>query len=324
MTARRTRPPEPARSATDAQSPNRAERGRSTLTSAMLDDLLNNTLDPGYRSAANRPRRRRWWDRPAVAAVALVLGLLLAMAYQQSHRSAPARDAARKDLISRIHALESAGSTMDVRARALASEVAALRDEQLSTTGGDLTQLEVSSGSVPVKGPGLQVTLSEPDKPQASAGQGRPGTGSEQETAVIKDLDVRAVVNQLWSAGAEAIAVNGIRITATSAIRFAGESILVDFQTIDSPYVIEAIGDKNALDVAFADSSVARALKTTQAVYDIGFDFETKSELRLPSATVGQQSYARAGISPSASPSPSAGGSARSDHPSPSNSESPS
>ena len=54
---------------------------------------------------------------------------------------------------------------------------------------------------------------------------------------------MRSVVNELWSDGAEAIAVNGIRLTPTSAIRFAGDAVLVDFQPITSPYRIDAIGD---------------------------------------------------------------------------------
>ncbi|UQX90131.1 DUF881 domain-containing protein [Jatrophihabitans telluris] len=307
----------------------RTEWSRSTLTSAVLDDLLNNTLDPGYRAAATAPKRPHWWDRPAVVIVCLSLGLLLAVSYQQSHLSAPARDTARKDLITRIHSLQAAGSSLDARARTLASDVAGLRDQQLSPSDNSaLRQLEVTSGSVQVKGPGLRVTLAEPATPQASAGQGRPGTGSKNETAVIKDRDVRSVVNQLWASGAEAIAVNGIRITATSAIRFAGESILVDFQTINSPYVIEAIGDRNALDLGFADSAAARALKTTQAVYGIGFTFDTKSSLTLPSVTVGQQSYATSGassVAPSRSSSgPSDGSTARtSSSPTPTASESP-
>jgi Bacterial protein of unknown function (DUF881) len=110
-------------------------------------------------------------------------------------------------------------------------------------------------------------------------------------------------VNQLWAAGAEAIAVNGLRLTATSFIRFAGESVLVDFQPISAPYSIEAIGNSNGLLVAFADSSIARQLKTMAAVEGISFRFAGKSGLRLQSVSVSQPHYAGRGAASSPSPS---------------------
>ena len=236
----------------------------------------------------------------------IAVGLLLVTSYQQSHLSAPARDAARKDLIQRIHALQSTGASMDAQAKQLASDVAGLRDAQLGGSAPkDLKQLEIASGAVAVTGPGLEVSVGEPSQPQSTAPIGRVGTGSQQQVAVLHDRDLRAVVNELWTSGAEAIAVNGIRLTATSAIRFAGESILVDFETISSPYVISAIGDRNALLLDFADSPIARQLKTTQAVYGISFSFSGKSKLTLPSVTVGQQTYASPGASPSPTPTPS-------------------
>jgi uncharacterized protein YlxW (UPF0749 family) len=281
------------------------ERSRATgpkapLTTAMLDDLLNNTLDPGYRAAAGMPPRRHWWDAPMVWAGCLLVGLLLVTAYQQSHLSAPARDAARKDLITRITNLQQAGSRMDGQAKQLAAEVNTLRDRQLSSQGdSSLRNLDVVSGGVAMRGPGVTIQVSEPAQPQATVGNGRAGTGSQPQAAVLHDRDIRAVVNQLWASGAEAIAVNGIRLTATTAIRFAGESILVDFQTISTPYTISAIGNRDTLLLDFADSPIARQLKTAQAVLGIGFKFSGKSVLTLPSVTVAQQSYASPGASPS-------------------------
>ena len=131
---------------------------------------------------------------------------------------------------------------------------------------------------------------------------------------MLHDRDIRAVVNQLWAGGAEAIAVNGLRLTATSFIRFAGESVLVDFQPISAPYSIEAIGDRNGLLVAFADSAIARQLKTMTAVEGITFRFTGKSGLRLQSVTVTEPHYAGRGTPTPSSTRPS---------PSPSSTESP-
>ena len=55
-------------------------------------------------------------------------------------------------------------------------------------------------------------------------------------------VDLQNVANALWAAGAEAIAINGQRLTATSTIRAAGNAILVDFRPVTSPYEVSAIG----------------------------------------------------------------------------------
>lgn len=299
-----------------------AGRRPANLSAAMLDDLLNNPLDPGYRLAweaeqSRHPGRgpRRWWDGPLLWSACLAVGLLLVVAYQQQHRSAPAREAARKELISRIERLQDTGNSLDGRAKALAAEVARLRDARLPGNSDELKRLELEAGSVPVTGPGVRIELDEPPAPTTAA-NGRPGTTPQDQVAVLHDRDIRAVVNQLWAGGAEAVAVNGLRLTATSFIRFAGESVLVDYQPISAPYSIEAIGNRNGLLVDFADSAIARQLKTMAAVDGIDFRFTGKSELRLQSVTVSEPRYAGlgaadAGRSPSASPSPSSSESPR-------------
>lgn len=290
---------------------NQSAPAPTSPSGAMLDDLLNNTLDPGYRIAWQAPpaAARRWWDGPLLWLACLVVGLLLAMSYQLQHRSAPAREEARRDLITRIERLQTTGDSLDARAKALAAEVADLRNAQLPGSGEDLERLELDAGTVAVTGPGVRIELDEPAAPTPAA-SGRPGTSDPGPAAVLHDRDIRAVVNQLWAGGAEAVAVNGLRLTSTSFIRFAGESVLVDFQPISPPYTIEAIGDRNGLLVDFADSGIARQLKTMAAVNGIIFEFSGKSMLQLQSVTVSQPHYAGLGAVPapsgsSASPSPS-------------------
>lgn len=276
------------------------KRPRVDLSSATLSDLLNNTLDPGYRAAAARNRQARWWDGPLVWLGCLAVGLLLVVAYQQSHRAAPARDAARRQLISRIEAAQADANRLDEQAKQLASQVAALRDAQLPGNDQALRAAEVAAGSVAVSGPGMQVEIGEPAS-QPSTGAGRPGSTPQSQVAVIADTDIRAVVNQLWADGAEAVAINGLRLTPDSFIRVAGEAIQVDFAALTSPYTISAIGDSDGLQVGFAQSAIARRLKTLVAVAGISFKFGGKSKLQLPSVTVGEPRYASLGPAPSAS-----------------------
>ena len=281
---------------------------RRDLSAAALNELLNNTLDQGYRDAAARGRPARWWDGPAVWLGCLLIGLVFVVAYQQSHLAAPARDAARRELIQRITAAQANADGLANRAKSLNAQVEQLRDSRLPGTDPGIKAAEVAAGSVAVKGPGMQVELGEPTS-TASAGNGRPGTTPQVDVAFIHDTDLRSVTNQLWSQGAEAIAINGLRITPTSFIRVAGESILVDFQPLTSPYTISAIGPSDQLQVGFAQSAIARRLKTLVAVDDISFKFGGKSKLELPSVTVGQPQYARIGAEPSSSPTGGSGSS---------------
>jgi len=278
---------------------------RLDLSRAALNDLLNNTLDGGYGSAAARERPARWFDGPLVWLACLAVGLLLVVAYQQSHLAAPARDAARKELINRIGSAQSTANQLESQDKQLSSEVASLRDAQLAGTDQALRNAELAAGSSAATGPGMQLEIGEPTS-QASAGNARPGT--TLTSAVIRDTDIRAVVNELWTDGAEAIAVNGLRLTPTSFIRLAGESIQIDFTPLTSPYTISAIGNSNELQVGFAQSQIARRLKTLAAVEGISFRFGGKSKLRLPSVTVGDLRYAEPGASapPSAVPSSAA------------------
>ena len=64
---------------------------------------------------------------------------------------------------------------------------------------------------------------------------------------IVHDYDILTLVNELRASGAEAIAVNGERLTAVSEIRCAGTLILVNWVRIAPPYEIKAIGDPEML-----------------------------------------------------------------------------
>jgi len=270
---------------------------KAAMSMAVLDQLLTDTLDPGYRAASRKPPRRHWYDGPLVWIGCAAVGLLLVMAYDQSHRSAPARAQARQELIDRIKTVGTTRQQLDDLAKQLGRDVAALRDAQLASQSGQLDELEIAAGSVEVHGPGMVVRLDEPPKVDPSGANAGPVPTVEARAPVLHDRDVRQVVNALWSAGAEAVAINGIRLTSTSAIRFAGESVLVDFQPINAPYTIEAIGPRDSMQVAFADSPIAAELKTKQDVQGIAFSFSGKNDLTLASANVTKPRYAHPGVS---------------------------
>jgi uncharacterized protein YlxW (UPF0749 family) len=156
-----------------------------------------------------------------------------------------------------------------------------------------LNRAELAAGELAAHGPGLTVTLREPAAQTGAPTAGRAGTVPIGRTNILTDRDIRSVVNELWHDGAEAVAVNGIRLTATSAIRFAGQAILVDFQSITSPYTISAIGNPDQLITRFAESDVASRYKTLAGVDGIGFTFATNADLTLPAGALGAVRYAQ-------------------------------
>ncbi len=105
----------------------------------------------------------------------------------------------------------------------------------------ELENAKKLSGLTDVYGPGITVTLEDAN----AANMVGPA-----EYYVIHDSDVRAVVNELLAAGAEAVSINGERVVATTAIRCVGPTILVNNVRSSVPFVIKAIGDPLALEGA--------------------------------------------------------------------------
>lgn len=277
--------------------------GRGALPTDLLVDLVTNTADPGYAAAAQRRGPHptpRWFDRPAVVVGCLLVGFTLAVAYVHTHRSAPAAAKVHADLVSRARTAQQAGDALEVKARQLGAQVSSARDRALPGTslGRELNQVELLAGSTAVKGPGLRVRLGDPPRPTSTPDNGRRETTPIGATEILTDRDVRSVVNELWHDGAEAISVNDLRLTPTSAIRFAGQAVLVDFEPITSPYTIQAIGDSDVLVTSFADSNVASRYHTLASANGITFSWTQQGSLHLPAAAPAEPRYAHATTGP--------------------------
>lgn len=285
------------------------------FTTQLLVDLAMNPLDAGYAAAADRrgPNPpRRWYDRPAVVVGCLLIGFVLVLAYDQTHRSAPEAAKVHDSLVARVRTAQTQGTALAAQAQQLNSQLTTLRDRALSggSLGRQLDREQLLAGQTAVTGPGIEVVLTDAPVSTASAQPGRAGSTPIGATNTLSDRDVRSVVNQLWSDGAEAISVNGVRLTPTSAIRFAGQAVLVDFQPITSPYTIRAIGDENDLITGFAASDVASRYQTLAGAEGIGFRFSEQSTLDLAAGAAVTPRYAHPAV-PTPTPAPSPTGSHR-------------
>ena len=98
----------------------------------------------------------------------------------------------------------------------------------------------------------------------------------------MHDSDLQRVVNALWAGGAEAVAINDQRLTGLSAIRSAGDAVLVDLQPLVGPYRVEAIGDPDAMRTSLLRSGTSDFLQLLGTQYGIRSGVTTQSRLDLP------------------------------------------
>ncbi|MFY9586537.1 MAG: DUF881 domain-containing protein, partial [Actinomycetota bacterium] len=136
----------------------------------------------------------------------------------------------------------------------------------------EATRLAAVAGRAGLRGQGLVVEL-------------RDAAGAEGENAQdeqVQDVDLQLVVNTLWSAGAEAIAINGERLVSTTAIRSAGSAILVNFRVLTSPYRVVALGDAGALERRFGASEIATRFKRWAEIYGLGMTIKRERKLSVP------------------------------------------
>jgi len=264
---------------------------------SLLVDLSASSLDPGYAEAAGRRAVSGGGDRATRPGLALAVGvlaatLLIVIAAVQAHVRAPAAGRTRADLAATVTRQSQAVAALARDVAGLRVAVARLRDAELagSTDGAALSARiraeELASGTVAVTGPGVEVTLGD-------------ATGGGSTRNRVLDRDLQAVVNALWAAGAEGIAVDGQRLTASSAIRQAGDAILVNFTPVSTPYRVQAVGDPVAIETAFASSSTAAQMRSFSQLYGLRFDYSRQSELRLPAAAEETLRYAHPVPSPS-------------------------
>jgi uncharacterized protein YlxW (UPF0749 family) len=163
----------------------------------------------------------------------------------------------------------------DLRAQLDAVEASAATGEQgLRGVRHEIGRLDRLAGMVEVDGPGVVVELRDSSLQESPTG--------DPNDLVIHEQDLQAVVNGLWAAGAEAMAINGERITSSSAVRCVGNTLLLHGSVYAPPYRVEAIGAPRALlEGMYADPLVER-FRAFAEEFRLGFAAREADPLRLP------------------------------------------
>ncbi|WP_416475607.1 DUF881 domain-containing protein [Streptomyces sp. LKA04] len=260
---------------------------------SLLTNVMDHSLDDGYAEAAARKKAEGGGGMPKTlrAKLGLAAGLVLAalvvtVGAAQARVAAPVVAKEREELIDRIEGETSAADELEKSVDELRGEVGARQREALEKSGGgDRADLMgVLSGAVEVHGPGVKLVVDDA-KNAGTGGDGQPrGTSGFSDTGRIRDRDMQRVVNGLWESGAEAVSINGQRLTALSAIRAAGDAILVDNRPLVPPYTVLAVGDGERLSTTFQDSADGLYLHALQENYGIRTAISAAEDLRLPAA----------------------------------------
>ncbi|MEO7262176.1 MAG: DUF881 domain-containing protein [Jatrophihabitantaceae bacterium] len=254
-------------------------------------------------SASGGSARRRRLPRPAnpglwrvlVPVVALLAGLLGATTARTA-RGTDLRSAGRSNLTDLIRQAESKVANDDRLVRQLQSQVAAATDrlaqsdERIAMIKARAQPLLAPAGLVAMTGPGLSVTLDDahPVEPEADP--------VKANALVVHQSDMQAAVNALWAGGAEAVMVMNQRLSATSAVRCVGNTLLLNGRVYSPPFSISAIGPVTGMRIALNDSVSLQQYRKDADAYGLGYEVSERKKIEVPAydAPIGL-SYAAVG-----------------------------
>ncbi|WP_432034724.1 DUF881 domain-containing protein [Streptomyces cucumeris] len=266
-------------------------RPRLDASMSLLTNVMDHSLDDGYAEAAARRGEtgRSRLPRTLRAKLGLALGLVLVavvvtIGAAEARISAPTLAKEREELIDRIERGNADADELTENVDELRGEVGEKQRQALEKHGGDKGELvALLSGATEVTGPGLKLVVN--DAKHAESSGGGPRERSDfSDTGRVRDHDMQRVINGLWEAGAEAVSINGQRLTALSAIRAAGDAILVDNKPLAPPYTVLAVGDGQRLSTRFQDSADGQYLHVLKENYDIRTSITAQDTVRLPAA----------------------------------------
>lgn len=208
----------------------------------------------------------------AVLAVTIASGLLFSVSSLNERKN----PAGTSDLATLVRTRQAQVSTLDNEVSTLDAQVQSFSSTPQSGTPDE--DAFTARSTRPVTGPGVQITLSDAPPGQIPA-------GATPNDLVIHQQDIDNTMNALWAGGAEAMTVQGVRVTSRTVIRCIGNVILVDGTSFSPPYVIQAIGDPETLRATVTANPRMVNFQVYVTKYGLGWDLQTKSSLSFPPAT---------------------------------------
>lgn len=208
----------------------------------------------------------------ALGGVGILAGLMFAVSAASSTDDPDRRPTNLRDLV-RVESARLQDTNDQIVS--LRAEVAQVLTEQSDSDQSD-PLLMFDSGATAVVGPGITVQLWDAPVPV------RLPDGVSPDDLVVHQQDIEAVMNGLWAGGAEAMTVQGHRVTSTSSVRCVGNVLLIDGATYSPPYEIAAIGDPQQLQDTLEGFDAIKVYLEYVEVLNLGWSISESEELMMP------------------------------------------
>lgn len=245
------------------------------------EDRSQATTDPSIQDVRSDSRHPRL-ARSATVIVMALAGLMMTTAAINSrgHDLRPERDT---DMATLVRSQASHNAALQKEAAGLRAQVEDLSKANqtpgvTSSVISSASALAPSVGLGAVSGKALRVTLD--DAPLSENPD-----GVDANMLVVHQQDIQMVVNTLWSGGAEAMTIQGQRVISTTAVKCVGNTVVLHGVAYAPPYVIEVIGDLNAMQKALDTSEAVRIYKEYVSAYQLGWSVERAGQVTMPAYT---------------------------------------
>jgi uncharacterized protein YlxW (UPF0749 family) len=243
----------------------------------VLDDA-NHTFGPPLPKGVHRKFRTVFLG----FSMLIIIGMLFGTAIGLTRTLEPIQDTTRKQLQDRIILVQTKLSESQNVLEAKNFDLIQLRNDATNQSNrirnllNSINQLNSLSGYEAVRGDAVRVSI------QASV---KPSLNDGVDLGIVLDSDVARVVNGLFSNGAVAISVNNYRITSTSAIRSAGQAVLVGYQALTPPYEITAIGNVSEMIAEMKTGVTGEDIREISANYGVRFKVVQLNQVTIPEST---------------------------------------
>ena len=242
----------------------------------VLDDA-NHTFGPPI------PKGQKPRFRSVTAGVSLfiVIGIFFGIAFGLTRELVPIQETTRQELQQRILATQ---DQLIVTQGLLADQIELLesvkqdvskQSNTIQRINSNISQLNTVAGYSEVRGDGIRVTIQSSVNPSVEDGI---------DLGVVIDSDIARVVNGIFARGGIAVSINDHRITSTTAIRSAGEAILVGYQPLIPPYEILAIGNASRMLRELKTGDTGIDLSEISDRYGVRFTISEVSQISIPAS----------------------------------------
>lgn len=230
----------------------------------------------------NEPRTHRTPARRAATVAVCVLAGFMMAASATTSRGTDLRPSRNTDLVGLVQAEARRNGDLTRQLTDLRREVDDLTrveaDQAGTQTGPSAPALDDAARAAaltPVRGPAVTVVLKDAPLNVKPA-------GVDDDLLVVHQQDIQAVVDALWAGGAEAMTIQGQRVSARTGIKCVGNTVVLDSVPYAPPYVITAIGSQRSLENALASSHALRIYRQYAEAYHLGWEQRREASVTMP------------------------------------------